>query len=544
MSAPVDVVVVAHRSAATIDACVRSAVREPMVGSVFVVDSGSPDDSSAIARRAGARVLRAPNRGFGAGCNLGVGATTADHVLLLNPDAELRPGTLAALVDHLDRTPGCGLVSSDLEHPDGRREPVARRRPSVLRCPLEPGLAARLDAAWYQRRLPDGGPVQWLSGAALLARRTAFDEVHGFDERYFLYGEDADLCLRMQAAGWTTEWVPGCPTSHRSGTSTAGLGPSAKELWAQGWRRVLDDHHRHPSAARRATQVGLVGRAVVWTALGRRDRAETWARASRAMATTPTTEPRGTGRADRIALLGTAIDVVDLDGAVERIAAMAAEGSFRHVVTANVDFLRQADESSPTRAALRAADLVVPDGVPLLWMARWQRTPLRGRVNGTDLTVRLLERAGATGWTVCYVGGEPGVAAAAAEAAAGRWGTRTAGIRCPSPEEMDDPVAGREVAEWVRSTGADLVLLAIGGGRQERWVHQHRDALGDGVVIGVGSALDFVAGTRPRAPRWMQQAGLEWAWRLAQEPGRLWRRYLVEDPQVLLAFARERAAAR
>jgi len=283
----------------------------------------------------------------------------------------------------------------------------------------------------------------------------------------------------------------------------------------------------------------------VWAVAGHRDRAETWLRASRVMSARSTSRsPWAAHQAPRISLLGTAIDVVDLDGAVERIAGMIESGSSGHVATINVDFLRQATACATTRTALQEADLVVPDGVPLLWMARWQHTPLLGRVNGTDLTVRLLERAGAAGWSVCYVGGDPDVAAAAADAAADRWRVRVAGVRCPPPDEMDDPVTGREVAEWIGSTGADLVLLAIGGGRQERWVHQHRDALGAGVVIGVGSALDFVAGTRPRAPQWMQQTGLEWAWRLAQEPGRLWRRYLVEDPQVLLAFARERSAAR
>lgn len=542
MTGRVDVVIVAHRSASTIEACVTSALAEPLVSTVVVVDNDSPDDSGTIAAGAGALVVSAPNRGFGAGCNVGFRATTADLVLVLNPDAELRSGTLRALVAHLDATPTCGIVASDLEAPDGTPEPVARRRPSLLRCPLEPGLAARLDASWYRRRSPVGGPVEWLSGAAFLVRRAAMASVGGFDERYFLYGEDVDLCLRTSRAGWTTDWVPGHATTHRSGTSSAGLGDTAKEAWARGWRRVLDDHHRHPRAARAATTAGLRGRALVWRALGRPDRAAMWRRAATALREDPVAAAHAPGQ--RVQLLGTDIDVLDLATAVERVGAAVEMGAGAHVATVNVDFLRQASGCEATRAALREADLVVADGVPLLWMARWQRTPLPGRVNGTDLTEALLEHAGAAGWPVCFVGGEPGVAAAAATTAADRWGVRVVGTCCPSPEEMDDPRTGHEVATWIASTGAALVLLAIGGGRQERWVRGHRAALGDRVVIGVGSALDFVAGTRPRAPRWMQGAGLEWAWRLAQEPGRLWRRYLVEDPRVLWAFAREQATLR
>jgi N-acetylglucosaminyldiphosphoundecaprenol N-acetyl-beta-D-mannosaminyltransferase len=239
-------------------------------------------------------------------------------------------------------------------------------------------------------------------------------------------------------------------------------------------------------------------------------------------------------------LLGVPVHSVSLDEAVDRIATMIANRSFGHVATANVDFLQQADTDASLRQILNQADLVVADGVPLLWMARWQGTPLPERVNGTDLTVRLCELAPERQWRVCMVGGDVDVAQRAANTVAHRYGLQVVGVRSPTRSAMDDPVASAELADWIAELDTDLLLLAIGGGRQERWIDEHRDRLGACVAMGVGSALDFIAGTRRRAPQFMQEHGFEWAWRLGSEPSRLWRRYLVDDTQLLARYARSR----
>src|SRR3954453_14644542 len=196
--------------------------------------------------------------------------------------------------------------------------------------------------------------------------------------------------------------------------------------------------------------------------------------------------------------MGVSVDAVRLEEAVERVATMISRGTGGHVVTANTDFLHQADGDPELRAVIDRADLVVADGVPLLWMARWQGTPLPERVNGTDLTVRLCELAPERDWRICILGGDPGVAQRAAKAIGDRHGFDVVGVRSPVRKVMDDEVAGGYVADWVRELRADLLFLAIGGGRQEVWIDRHRDRLGPCVAIGVGSALDFIAGTRRR----------------------------------------------
>lgn len=246
----------------------------------------------------------------------------------------------------------------------------------------------------------------------------------------------------------------------------------------------------------------------------------------------------------QVALLGVRLDAVDLDGAVREVVSLMASRTLAHVVTANLDYMSQLGRDAELAGIVERADLVVADGVPLLWMARWSGQWLPGRVNGTDLVVRLLAASADHGWPVALLGGDPGVAKSAARQAEERWSTPVAGVWRLSPEEVADPDVSRRIAGEVGALGAPLVLVALGAGRQDRWIESHRESLGKGVVVGVGSALDFVAGTRRRAPVLFQRLGLEWLWRMMLEPGRLWRRYLIEDLGLLARFAISTASGR
>ena len=239
----------------------------------------------------------------------------------------------------------------------------------------------------------------------------------------------------------------------------------------------------------------------------------------------------------KVELMGVRFDAISLDEAVLSVQLLMGAKGLSQVVTANLDYIAQIQRDASLAETVASADLVVADGVPLLWMARWSGQRLPGRVNGTDLVVRLLQRAAERGWQVAFLGGEPGVAEEAARRASSRWSTPVAGVWPLPPAEVNDPAASRGVAQAVGSLGRSLILVGLGAGRQDGWIRSNRDLLGEGVVIGVGSALDFVAGTRRRAPRFFQRAGLEWLWRLGLEPGRLWRRYLLEDAPLLARFA-------
>ncbi|HET9595749.1 MAG TPA: WecB/TagA/CpsF family glycosyltransferase [Anaeromyxobacteraceae bacterium] len=224
------------------------------------------------------------------------------------------------------------------------------------------------------------------------------------------------------------------------------------------------------------------------------------------------------------------VDPLTLGGALDRIEALVASGRGGRVFTPNVDHVVIAERHAEFREAYRDADLSLADGVPILWAARLLGEPLPQKVSGSDLVLPLVERAAARGWRVYLVGAAPGVAAEAARRLQQRFpALRVAGVDAPFVK-VDGPDPEGEVAlQRLAAAAPDLVLVAFGAPKQELWMHRHRAAFGRAVAVGVGASLDFVAGTIRRAPRWMQRAGLEWAFRLLREPRRLWRRYLVDD---------------
>lgn len=239
----------------------------------------------------------------------------------------------------------------------------------------------------------------------------------------------------------------------------------------------------------------------------------------------------------RVQLMGVRFDALTLDETVLAIEEMMSTRARAHIVTVSLDMLAKILRDPPLASVVSRADLVVADGVPLLWMARWSRQRLPGRVNGTDLATRLLQRAPERGWEVALLGGDPGVAERAGAQAAERWSTPVAGVWPLAPTQVDDPASSRAIAAEVGALGHPLVIVGLGAGRQDHWIDANRALLGEGVMMGVGSALDFIAGTRRRAPRIFQRLGLEWLWRLVLEPRRLWHRYLVEDAALLVRFA-------
>jgi N-acetylglucosaminyldiphosphoundecaprenol N-acetyl-beta-D-mannosaminyltransferase len=228
--------------------------------------------------------------------------------------------------------------------------------------------------------------------------------------------------------------------------------------------------------------------------------------------------------------MDTWVDRVTMDGAVDHIETLIRKCDFSYTVTPNVDHLIKLRHEPEFRAAYVASDLAVPDGVPLLWASRFLGTPLPERVNGTDLLVCLSAMAARKNYSVYLVGGAPGTAAAAARLLREQHdGLRIAGYACPPigfelRSETNDPVV-----ESVAASGADILFVALGAPKQEKWIHAHGRRTGVRHAVGIGGSFALITGHIRRAPRWAQRSGLEWAWRLAHEPKRLWRRYLVDD---------------
>lgn len=242
------------------------------------------------------------------------------------------------------------------------------------------------------------------------------------------------------------------------------------------------------------------------------------------------------GRADNILTMPVAVTSVELTGAV--ILAAAREGESRYVCVGNVHMCMEAFDSSEFNAVVNGADLVVPDGKPLVWGLRALGAKEAGHVRGSDLLLHLCGRAEREGVAIGLYGGTPeslvDFQGFLIESFPGLQITYAASppFRPLTPEET------ARYASEIRDSGARILFVGIGCPKQERWMAAHRGLL-PCVMIGVGAAFDFFSGRKKHAPRWMQQAGLEWLFRLASDPGRLWKRYLKHNPRFIYHFGRQ-----
>jgi exopolysaccharide biosynthesis WecB/TagA/CpsF family protein len=229
--------------------------------------------------------------------------------------------------------------------------------------------------------------------------------------------------------------------------------------------------------------------------------------------------------ADPVVILGVAFDPITLEGAVDRIERMVASRLPHYVVTPNVDFLVKAKRDAALHKILAGAHLVLCDGRPLLWAARWLGVALPARVAGSDLAPALLQRAAERGWRVFLLGGRPATAAEAARRIAAAHPAIAEVAHYSPPHLPLDEMNHAEIAQRVRAANPDLLLVCFGCPKQEKWMARHYQTLGVPVMIGAGGTIDFLAGRLKRAPHWMQRTGTEWLFRLSQEPRRLYKRY-------------------
>jgi N-acetylglucosaminyldiphosphoundecaprenol N-acetyl-beta-D-mannosaminyltransferase len=241
-------------------------------------------------------------------------------------------------------------------------------------------------------------------------------------------------------------------------------------------------------------------------------------------------------------VLGIPLALTDYERTIDWIAASVAAGTKASICVAAVHTVMACREDPELRAAVLAADFTVPDGQPLVWALAALGHRLGDRVYGPELMDRACARAAASGQRFYLYGGRnPGALAQLARTLRLRHpGLKIAGGYAPPFRELtaDEEEA---IAEDINRSGADVVWIGIGVPKQEKWMARMRDRLEAPVLIGVGAAFDFHAGLVPQAPPALQRYGLEWAYRLVQEPRRLWRRYLRYNPLFVLGFARQYA---
>ncbi len=229
-------------------------------------------------------------------------------------------------------------------------------------------------------------------------------------------------------------------------------------------------------------------------------------------------------------ILGIKVDRVSMAETIAKIEEFIAQRAPRIVITPNVDHLIKARKDEEFKRIYRDADLSVPDGVPLLWAAKFLGAPLVERVNGTDLFEALCARAAEKGHRLFFLGAAPGIAAtAAAELEQRHPGLKVVGTYSPPYDFFDSREENEKIAGMIRAAQPDILFVGLGAPKQEKWISRHMHALQVPVSVGIGASFEYVAGCTARAPYWMQRSGLEWLYRIIESPSRYWRRYVVED---------------
>ncbi len=235
---------------------------------------------------------------------------------------------------------------------------------------------------------------------------------------------------------------------------------------------------------------------------------------------------------DRARFGGIPLDTLSMEATLARLETFLESRTGHQIATVNLDFIVRAQRDLWLKAILNRTAMNLVDGTPLVWALRALGHAIPERVAGSDLVPRLLARVAQTSHRVYLLGGSPEVGAQAARRMIARYqGLRLCGVDSPpwAPVQAID----REVVDRVQRAAPALLLVAFGNPKQEYWLDLHLPELGVPVAIGIGGTIDFLAGRRRRAPRWMRRCGLEWVTRLAQEPVRLAPRYAGD----LIAFA-------
>lgn len=233
---------------------------------------------------------------------------------------------------------------------------------------------------------------------------------------------------------------------------------------------------------------------------------------------------------ERIKLLNTFVDNVDMKEAIDRIEELINEDGYHYVVTPNVAHVVQLENDLEFQKIYNNADLVLTDGMPLIWISKAFKLGIKAKVSGSDLVPKLCERAAEKGFRVFIMGAAEGVAKTCGEKLKEKYPElNVVGAYSPPFGFEKDENERQKIFNMLEETKPHILLLGVGSPKQERFLYKYKNELKVPISLGIGAAIDFEAGNKKRAPRWMQKSGLEGFYRFAQEPKRMFKRVFIDD---------------
>jgi len=236
----------------------------------------------------------------------------------------------------------------------------------------------------------------------------------------------------------------------------------------------------------------------------------------------------------RITFLNTEIDNLTMSEAIKEIDKLVANKKPSYVVTPNVDHIVKLEKDEEFREVYKNADLILTDGMPLIWISKMKSTPIKEKVSGSDLFPKVCELAAKKGYKVFLLGAAEGIAAKAAENLKKKYtGLNIVGTYSPSYGFEKNEEEIKKIIEMLRKVKPDILAVGLGAPKQEKFIYKFRDELNVSISLAIGASIDFEAGNISRAPVFMQKCGLEWLYRLCKEPKRMFKRYLVDDVKII-----------
>jgi len=232
-------------------------------------------------------------------------------------------------------------------------------------------------------------------------------------------------------------------------------------------------------------------------------------------------------------ILGVPVQPTSYQAAIAQIMAWAEKNESRYVCAANVHMVMEAHDSPSFMDVVNHADLVTPDGMPLVWAMRRLGFPKQERVYGPDLAIQLIEAAAQNSLPIGFYGSTPNVLESLVNKFRKEYHSINIAYSFSPPFRAISSEEDAQIIHEIHASGARVLLVGLGCPKQEEWMAQHKDKI-KAVMIGVGAAFDFHAGMKSQAPAWMQKRGLEWLYRLIHEPRRLWKRYLYHNPRFIV----------
>ncbi|MDM7498891.1 WecB/TagA/CpsF family glycosyltransferase [Lactococcus lactis] len=236
----------------------------------------------------------------------------------------------------------------------------------------------------------------------------------------------------------------------------------------------------------------------------------------------------------RMKFMNTEVDSLNMPEVLDRIDKLIQIKKNSYVVTPNVDHIVQLEKDSELQKVYKNADLILADGKPLIWISNYYKTPIKEKVSGSDLFPLLCEMAGKKGYKMFFLGAAKGVAARAATNLKKRYSNlEVAGVYSPpfGFEENEEEV--EKILQMIIKSNVDILIVGLGAPKQEKFIFKYHDRLNVPISLGLGASLDFEAGNIKRAPKWMQRSGLEWFFRITQDPRRMFKRYIIDDLKII-----------